>query len=70
MLISGSMNTGKIRKKKYLNRIEMEKQREIPLLFLWAKMKGEVIFGTVFEYKKNVHALLGEGGGEYVDRVS
>ena len=34
MLIFGSMNTGKIRKKKYLNRIEMKKQRET-LCFLW-----------------------------------
>lgn len=67
MLIFGSMNTGKIRKKKYLNRIEMKEQREIPLLFLWAKMKGEVIFGTVFEYKKNVHALLGEGGSMLIE---
>jgi len=70
MLISGSMNTGKIRKKKYLNRIEMKKQREIPLLFFMDKMRLEVIFLPIFEYKKNVHALLGEGGGEYVDRVS
>ncbi|PEJ98939.1 amino acid ABC transporter ATP-binding protein [Bacillus wiedmannii] len=50
--------------------IEMKEQREIPLLFFGAKMKGEVIFLPIFEYKKNVHALLGEGGGEYVDRVS
>lgn len=70
MLISGSMNTEKIRKKKYLNRIEMKKQREIPLLFFMDKMRLEVIFLPIFEYKKNVHALLGEGGGEYVDRVS
>ena len=34
MLISGSMNTEKIRKKKYLNKIEMKKQRENPLLFI------------------------------------
>nr|WP_312500501.1 amino acid ABC transporter ATP-binding protein [Bacillus luti] len=67
MLISGSMNTEKIRRKKYLNRIEMKEQREIPLLFLWAKMKGEVIFGTVFEYKKNVHALLVEGGSMLIE---
>ncbi|HGH7181210.1 amino acid ABC transporter ATP-binding protein [Bacillus cereus] len=67
MLISGSMNTEKIRKKKYLNKIEMKKQREIPLLFLWAKMKREVIFGTVFEYKKNVHALLVEGGSMLIE---
>lgn len=33
------------------------------------KMKLGVIFLAIFEYKKNVHALLGEGG-EYVDRVS
>ncbi|OUA61479.1 amino acid ABC transporter ATP-binding protein [Bacillus thuringiensis serovar aizawai] len=26
------------------------------------KLKLKVIFGTIFEYKKNVHALLGEGG--------
>jgi len=61
------MNTEKIRRKKYLNRIEMKEQREIPLLFLWAKMKGEVIFGTVFEYKKNVHALLVEGGSMLIE---
>ena len=61
------MNTGKIRKKKYLNRIEMKKQRGNPLLFM-DKLKLKVIFGTIFEYKKNVHALLGEG--EYVDRIS
>ncbi|CAM4197559.1 amino acid ABC transporter ATP-binding protein [Bacillus luti] len=67
MLISGSMNTEKIRKKKYLNKIEMKKQREIPLLFLWAKMKREVIFRTVFEYKKNVHALLVEGGSMLIE---
>ena len=54
------MNTGKIRKKKYLNRI-MKKQRGNPLLFM-DKLKLKVIFGTIFEYKKNVHALLGEGG--------
>lgn len=35
------------------------------------KMRLEVYFFLpIFEYKKNVHALLGEGGGEYVDRVS
>lgn len=62
MLISGSMNTEKIRKKKYLNRIEMKKQREIPLLFFMDKMRLEVIFLPIFEYKKNVHALLREGG--------
>ena len=67
MLISGSMNTEKIRRKKYLNRIEMKEQREIPLLFM-GKNEGRSYFGTVFEYKKNVHALLVEG--EYVDRVS
>ena len=33
MLISGSMNTEKIRKKKYLNKIEMKKQRENPFAF-------------------------------------
>lgn len=69
MLISGSMNTGKIRKKKYLNRIEMKEQRENPFAFFLAKMRQAVIFLPIFEYKKNVHALLGEGG-EYVDRVS
>ncbi len=69
MLISGSMNTEKIRKKKYLNRIEMKKQRENPFAFFMGKMRLEVIFLPIFEYKKNVHALLGEGG-EYVDRVS
>ena len=25
------------------------------------KLKLKVIFGTIFEYKKNVHALLGKG---------
>ena len=67
MLISGSMNTEKIRKKKYLNGIEMKKQRENPFAF-YKQMKQAVIFLPIFEYKKNVHALLGEG--EYVDRVS
>lgn len=62
MLISGSMNTGKIRKKKYLNRIEMEKQRDNPFAFFMDKIRLEVIFLPIFEYKKNVHALLGEGG--------
>ena len=66
MLISGSMNTEKIRKKKYRNGIEM-KSKGKPLCFLWVKMRIKVIF-AYFEYKKNVHALLGEG--EYVDRVS
>jgi len=33
------------------------------------KMGQAVIFLPIFEYKKNVHALLREGG-EYVDRVS
>ncbi|PFV82738.1 hypothetical protein COL05_10025 [Bacillus sp. AFS059628] len=69
MLISGSMSTEKIRKKKYLNRLEMKKQRENPFAFFMGKMKQAVIFLPIFEYKKNVHALLGEGG-EYVDRVS
>ena len=67
MLISGSMNTEKIRKKKYLNKIEMKSKGKTPLLFM-NKMKQAVIFLPIFEYKKNVHALLGEG--EYVDRVS
>ena len=48
------------RKKKYRNGIEMKKQREIPLL-LWTNEGLEVIFLPIFEYKKNVHALLGEG---------
>lgn len=69
MLISGSMNTEKIRKKKYLNGIEMKKQRENPFAFFMDKMRLEVIFLPIFEYKKNVHALLVKGG-EYVDRVS
>ena len=59
MLIFGSMNTGKIRKKKYLNRIN-EEAKGNPLLFM-DKLKLKVIFGTIFEYKKNVHALLGKG---------
>lgn len=53
---------GKIKKKKYLNRIGIREQREIPLLFFMDKMKRKVIFLLIFEYKKNVHALLGEGG--------
>ncbi|KOS30414.1 amino acid ABC transporter ATP-binding protein [Bacillus anthracis] len=61
MLISGSMNTEKVRKKKYLNGIEMKKQRENPFAFFMSKMKQAVIFLPIFEYKKNVHALLGEG---------
>ncbi|PGO23605.1 hypothetical protein CN984_22565 [Bacillus cereus] len=69
MLISGSMNTGKTRKKKYLKRIEMKEQREIPLLFFMDKMKLKVIFLPIFEYKKNVHALF-RGRGEYGDRFS
>ena len=60
------MNTGKIRKKKYLNRIEMKKQRET--LCFYGQIEAKSYFGTIFEYKKNVHALLGEG--EYVDRIS
>ena len=67
MLIFGSMNTGKIRKKKYLNRIEMKKQRGNSLLFFMDKLKLKVIFGTIFEYKKNVHALLGEGGSMLIE---
>ncbi|WP_257152557.1 amino acid ABC transporter ATP-binding protein [Bacillus sp. AFS059628] len=47
----------------------MKKQRENPFAFFMGKMKQAVIFLPIFEYKKNVHALLGEGG-EYVDRVS
>lgn len=62
MLISGSMNTEKIRKKKYLNKIEMKKQRENPFAFFMDKMRLSVIFLLIFEYKKNVHALLEEGG--------
>ncbi len=65
MLISGSMNTGKTRKKKYLKRIEMKEQREIPLLFFMDKVKMKVIFLPIFEYKKNVHALF-RGGGSMV----
>ncbi|KOS30488.1 amino acid ABC transporter ATP-binding protein [Bacillus anthracis] len=61
MLISGSMNTEKVRKKKYLNGIEMKKQRDFPFAFFMSKMKQAVIFLPIFEYKKNVHALLGEG---------
>ena len=34
MLISGSMNTEKIRKKKYRNGIEMKSKGETPLLFM------------------------------------
>ena len=50
----------KIRKKKYRNGIEMKKQREIPLLF-YGQNEAESYFLPIFEYKKNVHALLGEG---------
>ena len=67
MLISGSMNTEKIRKKKYLNGIEMKKQRENPFAFFMSKMKQAVIFLPIFEYKKNVHALLGEGGSMLIE---
>ncbi|MGH1327290.1 MULTISPECIES: amino acid ABC transporter ATP-binding protein [Bacillus] len=49
--------------------IEMKEQREKPFAFFMDKIRLEVIFLPIFEYKKNVHALLGEGGGEYVDRV-
>ncbi|MFB8330434.1 MULTISPECIES: amino acid ABC transporter ATP-binding protein [Bacillus] len=67
MLISGSMNTEKIRKKKYLNRIEVKKQRENPFAFFMDKMRLEVIFFPIFEYKKNVHALLVEGGSMLIE---
>ena len=60
MLISGSMNTEKIRKKKYLNKIEMKKQRENPFAFYEQNEAGSY-FLPIFEYKKNVHALLGKG---------
>lgn len=66
MQISGSMNTEKIKKKKYLNRIGIREQREIPLLFFMGKMKRKVIFLLIFEYKKNVHALF-RGRRGYVD---
>lgn len=51
----------KIRKKKYRNGIEMKKQRGNSFAFFMDKMRLEVIFLPIFEYKKNVHALLGEG---------
>ncbi|KWW53161.1 hypothetical protein AWW69_18490 [Bacillus cereus] len=66
MLISGSMNTEKIRKKKYLNGIEMKKQRENPFAFFMSKMKQAVIFLPIFQYKKNINALLGEGVSIYL----
>ncbi len=47
-----------------------EEAKGNPFAFFMDKMRLEVIFLPIFEYKKNVHALLGEGGGEYVDRVS
>ena len=45
----------------------MKKQRKMPLLFYGQNEAGSY-FLPIFEYKKNVHALLGEG--EYVDRIS
>ncbi|CEX19979.1 Uncharacterised protein [Streptococcus pneumoniae] len=51
----------KIRKKKYRNGIEMKKQRGNSFAFFMDKMRLKVIFLPIFEYKKNVHALLGEG---------
>lgn len=69
MLISGSMNTEKVRKKKYLNGIEMKKQRENPFAFFMSKMKQAVIFLPIFEYKKECTCFV-RGRGEYVDRVS
>ncbi|MEH7042778.1 amino acid ABC transporter ATP-binding protein [Bacillus thuringiensis] len=45
----------------------MKKQRGNPLLFFMDKLKLKVIFGTIFEYKKNVHALLGEGGSMLIE---
>lgn len=67
MLISGSMNTEKIRKKKYRNGIEMKKQRGNPFAFFMGEMRIKVIFLLIFEYKKNVHALLGEGGSMLIE---
>ncbi|PGQ44305.1 amino acid ABC transporter ATP-binding protein, partial [Bacillus thuringiensis] len=46
------MNTEKIRKRKYLNRIGTKEQREDPFAFFMDKMKLEVIFLPIFEYKK------------------
>lgn len=39
----------------------------MPLLFFLDKMRLEVIFLPIFEYKKNVHALLGEGGSMLIE---
>ncbi|HFJ9452282.1 TPA: amino acid ABC transporter ATP-binding protein [Bacillus tropicus] len=45
----------------------MKKQRENPFAFFMDKMRLEVIFLPIFEYKKNVHALLGEGGSMLIE---
>ncbi len=64
MLISGSMNTEKIRKKKYRNGIEMKKQRGNPFAFFMGEMRDQSYFFCLFlNIKKNVHALLGGRGG-------
>ena len=46
----------------------MKKQRENAFAFYGQNEAGSY-FLPIFEYKKNVHALL-VGEGEYVDRVS
>lgn len=45
----------------------MKKQRENAFAFFMDKMRLEVIFLPIFEYKKNVHALLGEGGSMLIE---
>ena len=37
----------------------MKKQRET--LCFYGQIEAKSYFGTIFEYKKNVHALLGKG---------
>ncbi len=59
----------KIRKKKYRNGIEMKKQRGNSFAFFMDKMRLEVIFLPIFEYKKECTCFV-RRRGEYVDRVS
>ena len=44
----------------------MKKQRKMPLLFYGQNEAGSY-FLPIFEYKKNVHALLGEGGSMLIE---
>ena len=59
------MNTEKIRKKKYLNR--NEKQRENPSAF-YGQNEAESYFLPILNIKRMYMLCLGKG--EYVDRVS